>query len=155
MRLTVLGAPPYFVQVERLTITDPDFAVLAAAVEREDIAAIHAYVTKYGNVNSRELPSRQTALGLAAAGGRDESLKALLQLGAEVNSPDYIGVTPLMNAVQAGDITAARLLIAAGANTAAVNKAGASALSLALARNRADIADLLRIAAVHPMSSTR
>lgn len=130
-RITVLGRPPYLVQVASVTITEPDFSQLKMAVEQENTEEIRTLVRRYGNVNQRELPSRQSALSIAAAGRHDKSLRSLLDLGADVNGADHIGITPLMNAVAANDATAVRMLITSGANTAATNKAGQSALSLA------------------------
>ncbi|MDT8066822.1 MAG: ankyrin repeat domain-containing protein [Terriglobia bacterium] len=99
---------------------------------------------RYGNVNQRELPSRQSALAIAALGRHDKSVRVLLDLGADVNDADYIGMTPLMDAVSADDATAVRMLLAAGANTTVTNKSGRSALSLAQELHHAGIAELLR-----------
>jgi ankyrin repeat protein len=131
------------VQVTSSTITEPNFSQLKMAVEQENIEAIRSFVRRHNNVNQRELPSQQSALAIAAAGRHDNSVKTLLELGADVNCADYIGITPLMNAVAANDATAVRLLIASGANTAARNKAGQSALSLAHELHRDELAELL------------
>jgi ankyrin repeat protein len=143
VRLVISGLPPYFVQVPRFAITEPDFSELKAAVESEDVEKIRALVARYGNVNQRELPSQQTALAVAAAGRHDASLQMLLVLGADANSADQIGVTPIMNAVVAGDVTAARALIASGANVIVTNKAGQSAALLAQEFRRDQILRLL------------
>jgi uncharacterized protein len=97
----------------------------------QDLNKIRQIVMQYHNVNQRELPSLQTAVAIAAAGKDIQSLRTLLKLGADPNISDYIGVTPLMAAVTAGSEDTVKLLTAAGANVAAVNKAGDSAISLA------------------------
>jgi hypothetical protein len=106
-RLQIIGSPPYLMRVASFDITEPDFSELKAAVEHEDTSKVRALAMRYGNVNQRELPSQQTALAVAAAGRHYTSVRILLELGADVNSVDRIGVTPLMNAVLAGDLTTA------------------------------------------------
>jgi hypothetical protein len=130
--VSISGTPPYFVRIGTSAITEPDFSELRSAVETENIDRIRQLVITFNNVNQRELPSRQTALAIAAVGGRIKSLQALLALGADPNIADSIGVTPLMNAVLAGREEAVTALVHAGANVAAIAKAGDSATSLAL-----------------------
>jgi hypothetical protein len=141
--VTIYGSPPYFVQIREFAITEPDFSALTVAVEKDDSEGIRKLISAYDNVNQRELPSRQTALAIAAAGGHVKSLRTLLELGADPNLSDYIGVTPLMNAVEAGSGDGVTALVRAGANIAAVNKAGDSATSLAKKLRRDNILPLL------------
>jgi len=138
IRVIIYGPPPYFVQVGGFEITEPNFSALYAAVEMEDTQEIRRVVSTYNNVNQRELPSRRTALAIAAAGGHVKSLRTLLELGSDPNLSDYIGVTPLMDAVEAGNEECVRALILAGAKTDSVDEAGDSASSFAkrLHRNR-------------------
>jgi hypothetical protein len=143
IRASIYGTPPYFVQIRASAITEPDFSELRAAVEREDIERIRHLVTSFHNLNQRELPSRQTALAIAAAGGHVKSLQTLLLLGADPNIADGIGVTPLMNAVLAGSEEAVATLIRAGAILTAINKAGDSATSLAKQFGREKMLPLL------------
>jgi len=146
IQIAIYGSPPYFVQLRELSITEPDFSKLALAVEQEDTESIRSIIGKYDNVNQRGLPSRQTALAVAAAGGRVRSLRTLLELGADPNRSDYIGVTPLMNAVVIGSEDAVTTLLLAGANTTTVNGAGDSAPSLAKKLHRKKILGLLETA---------
>jgi tetratricopeptide (TPR) repeat protein len=60
-----------------------------------------------------------------------EMVAALIQMGADVNSVDHNGRTPLMIASLLGDDEIVEMLLAAGANPEFVNDAGESALSLA------------------------
>ncbi len=139
----IYSPPPYYVQPREFVITEPDFSALTAAVEKEDAPAIRKMIASFQNVNQRELPSRQTALAIAAVGGRVKSLRTLLELGADPNLSDYIGMTPLMYAVEVGNEDAVSVLVHAGANVAAVNAAGKSAMSLAKERHQEKMLPLL------------
>src|SRR5260370_37039802 len=56
------------------------------------------------------------------------SLQALLKDGADANSKDDHGVTPLMNAAAAGSLDAMKLLLDKGADPKAANMFGSTAL---------------------------
>ena len=53
-------------------------------------------------------------------------MRALIQQKADVNAPQVDGTTALHWAVQADDLETADLLIRAGANVSAANRAGAT-----------------------------
>lgn len=74
----------------------------------------------------------RTALHQAAATGRPETIRLLLDAGLDANARDVAGVTPLELAVQ-GDDAAARIepLLAAGADARAGNAAGLTPLHVA------------------------
>lgn len=55
-------------------------------------------------------------LALAAKRGLLDAMRCLLEHGAAVDAEDWAGATPLIEAVNAGQVEAARLLIAAGAD---------------------------------------
>ena len=142
--LTIYGTPPYFVQVREFRITHPSFEDLYAAVQAQDVQQIRRIVAENQNVNQRELPSQQTALGVAAAGAYLESLRTLLDLHADPDIPNNIGVTPLMAAVTNGSEPAVRMLIDAGASPTSINSAGDSALSLAKKLHRDGLLPILQ-----------
>ena len=72
------------------------------------------------------------ALTLASGGGHLDTVKFLLERGADVNVRDgHWNGTPLMTAAWSGHEEIVRLLIAYGADVNAVNSEGASALSKA------------------------
>ncbi len=144
IRMLISGSPPYFVRIDQLSITEPDFSELSAAVEKEDIGQIRALVVRYRNVNEKEIPSQDTALAIAAAGGKFQSLRVLLALGADANLTNQIGTTPLMFAVLSGHEEAVRALVKAGANVNAIDLKGDSALSLAKSSHRDNLIPLLR-----------
>jgi hypothetical protein len=142
--LTVYGTPPYFVQVREFHITHPSFEDLYAAVQHEEVQKIRQIVAEDRNVDQRELPCQQTALGVAAAGAYLDSLRTLLELRADPNIPNNIGVTPLMAAVTNGSESAVRMLMNAGASPSSVNSAGESALSLAKKLHRDNLVPILQ-----------
>lgn len=74
-----------------------------------------------------------------------DMVAALIQMGADVNSIDQNGRTPLMIASFIGDVDIVEMLLAAGANPEFTNHAGESALSLAQTK---DVERLLRRAIV-------
>jgi len=143
IQILISGPRPYFVSLEKLSITEPDFSALSAAVEREDVDDIRFLVTKYRNVNQKDLPSQNTALGIAVAAGRPRSIEALLAMGADANLANQMGTTPLMFAVLTGDESAVRELLHAGATVETVDAAGRSALSLAKDLHRESMIEIL------------
>lgn len=67
------------------------------------------------------------ATALHYGAGSAASLAALLRRGADINCRDKTGVTPLMRAAGFGASASVRLLLAAGADVAAVDAAGRTA----------------------------
>lgn len=83
----------------------------------------------------------------AAARGDVEQLRRLLEAGAEVDSRDSSGRTPLYRAVEGGHRAVVELLIDAGADVEAGETLGYTPLHrAAFEPNRADIAELLLLA---------
>lgn len=67
----------------------------------------------------------------AVAQGKKDTLRALLQKGADVNAPQIDGTTALQWAVRADDLETANLLLNAGAKATIANRDGATPLQLA------------------------
>lgn len=93
---------------------------------------------------------RFPALASAAFEGQIESVRLLLERGAEANARGQHEVTPLMMAAAATrpDPAIVRLLIDNGANLAARDSAGRTALDWALLHGETEIVRLLRTAGV-------
>jgi uncharacterized protein len=63
------------------------------------------------------------ALGAAASGGSEEIIEMLLDAGVDVDSPDWLGTTPLMEAASEGHVDTVKLLLARGADVNARDEA--------------------------------
>ena len=64
-----------------------------------------------------------TPLNAATFGNDTETVRILLEAGADMDTPDtFIGLTPLMNAAGNRNLDAVKLLIAKGARVNAVSK---------------------------------
>jgi uncharacterized protein len=79
----------------------------------------------------------------AAMQGNKPAVRALLQQKADVNAPQIDGTTALHWAVQANDLELTDVLIKAGANVSAANKAGATPLLLATTNGNAAMIERL------------
>jgi len=107
--------------------------MLAVIAGEEDKAA--ALVRAGASVSAADAEGL-TAAAIAAAGPSPPSLlAALIAGGADIDAPDADGVTPLMKAADRGDLEKIVLLLDAGADPAAIDKAGRTALDWALARD--------------------
>lgn len=130
-------------------------SVLMRCVHTGDAAAVRAIVAGGADVRYKEPSAGQTALMWAAARAHPEVTRILLEHGADPNahtsatqhlhgtgllsttSPagadffDYGGFTPLHFAAQSGDLVAARLLLAAGAELEKTSADGNGALVVA------------------------
>jgi len=82
-------------------------------------------------------------LHFAARYGQAETSRALLDVGADVNSFGTWQQTPLMEAVQAGDIETVRLLLARGASVTPVDNRSGTALWHATRMHDAAVTRLL------------
>jgi ankyrin repeat protein len=65
-----------------------------------------------------------TPLIAAVEGGHFQTVRLLVQAGADVNRPDASGFTPLMGAARAGHHDMVKFLLEQGANIEAVDKNG-------------------------------
>jgi ankyrin repeat protein len=83
-----------------------------------------------------------SALGIAAQRGDADSVRELLDGGANINAVDDMGSTPLMDAVFAGHKEVVKLLLERGAD-ANILRMGEGALHLAARKGDPDILDLL------------
>src|SRR5262249_15829641 len=70
-------------------------------------------------------------------------VKAIISKGADLNSKDNHGNTPLMHAATYGNVPAAKLLISKGADVNAKDERGRTALTIAEGRKNNDLVKLL------------
>jgi ankyrin repeat protein len=83
---------------------------------------------------------------VAALMGHKETAKALLDLGAEIDSRAEDGRTPLMLAASKGNADLVSFLLHEGADPSLADKSGETAAALALAKGRREVAALLQSA---------
>lgn len=84
-----------------------------------------------------------TILMHAVHGKNTEIIKIFTDCGADVNAADKWGFTPLMTAAREGDTGVAKALLALGARADARNYEKTTACDIAVAYNRAEIAEIL------------
>src|SRR6202163_3381697 len=84
-----------------------------------------------------------TELADAAMRRNGEAVRSLLQRKADVNAPQIDGTTALHWAVRLDDLDTADLLIRAGANVSAANRAGATPMQLAALNGNAAMVEKL------------
>jgi ankyrin repeat protein len=87
---------------------------------------------------------KATALHAAAYAGRTEAARLLVQAGIDINKQGpYNGYTALHDAIWQNNVDVARLLIEAGADLSLRSQHGETALEMAKARGRREIAALI------------
>jgi uncharacterized protein len=118
------------------------------AVRRGDVKCLRRLLTAGAEINARDRYG-QTALMIAARGGKSSVVHLLLENGAALDYTAKYGLSALMLAVIGGHIDIVRALVEAGADltirgTGAPGFAAKTALDLATAQSRFDLAELLR-----------
>ena len=111
---------------------------LLQAAESGDTAEVLSLIREGAGVNSGGPVYGNTALIDAAARGYSETVRALLDKGAEVDGRDNAGRTALMEAAFGGYTDTARLLLEKGANINAADHEGWGPLFFAAFSRRAD-----------------
>jgi ankyrin repeat protein len=102
------------------------------AAAKGDIATLESYLDKFGAVIVNTKNTLQdTALSAAASWGRDETVKWLLERGADVDGQGPDGGTALLWAASAGRTEAVRLLLERGADPELRDRQGQTPLKLA------------------------
>ena len=117
------------------------------AVRRGDVECLRRLLMAGADPNARDRHG-QTALMIAAHTGESRVVGFLLENGAALDHTAKYGLSALMLAVIAGHAEIVRALVEAGADrtlrgTGAPGFAGKTALELATARGRCDMAEAL------------
>ena len=113
---------------------------LMMACERGHSAVVRELLQRGADANAHD-NSGWTALHAASYYGRAEAMRELLKRhDVNINAQTNRGLTPLMDACDAGHLMAATLLIGHGADLALLNNTGRSALFWAESRLRQDAA---------------
>jgi len=156
-RLLKAGADP---NVAQWTGETP----LMTAARTGNLAAVNSLLAHGADVNVKEKRRGQTALMWAVAGGYLDIVRVLIERKADVHAKSHMlradgftpkvyktyegllqvsskgGFTPLLFAAQNGNLEAARLLVAAGADVNEATEEDGSALLLASANGYEDLA---------------
>jgi ankyrin repeat protein len=97
-------------------------------------------------INVTTADNRATPLHLAAVNGRAWISAELIRRGADINATNTFGNTPVHNAVNSGNADTMTELLKAKPDLSIRNYAGQTPLQYAVARNRKELAELLRAA---------
>jgi ankyrin repeat protein len=122
---------------------DPTFRAAMAAVEQGDIGCLRQLVSAQPQLLAMtdDEDHSSTLLHAAAGGAHPQVVRALLDLGADVDAMTW--TTPLSVAACYGRTENARLLLDAGATVAARSRLGTTPLALAILHGHPHVADLL------------
>jgi ankyrin repeat protein len=118
-----------------------DLLTIAASHGSERIVAF--LLDRGAPVDGVENEWGHSPLYLAARGGHDAAVRALLAAGAHASRPDHAGSTPLHAAAAFGRLGAVRALIDAGIDVNEQSARGDTALKLAVMRHWDEVARFL------------
>ena len=111
---------------------------------RTGSAEVVNQLVKHGaDIDAGTAETRSTALMWAVAESHPDSVRALLDAGADPRASTASGFTPLLFAARNGDIPMARLLLAAGVDVNHTGTDGTHALPYAIVRGHDDFARFL------------
>ncbi len=127
-------------------VTAPTGHDLVAAAQTDDVARLRAVLAKGIDINARDPGMlHQTALEAAVTTDYSNAFFYLLQAGADVNTRNSDGRTPLMEAITLGDRNLYKVtaLLERGALLAAADNRGNTALAVATASQSPRVAEHL------------
>ena len=116
-----------------------------ASINRVNLAQMDEPCARLSNRNREDMcePRPGTALMQAAQGGRTETMRVLLDLGADVHGVDLGGNSALSWVAKGGDMEAAKLLLARGADVNHQDNSGFTSLMWAAFNAQLGLAQLL------------
>lgn len=106
------------------------------------VEQLRSLISRGADVNASMRRAMGSPLIMAAAGGKAENIKLLIEHGAEVDAQDFFGRTALMYAIQHKECVEA--LLAAGCDVSIVDRQGNTAIDHA-----ADDPELARLLLEH------
>lgn len=117
---------------------------LAESIMDGDLGLIKLLVTSGVDLSEKDLKFGKPALHLALGRNRKEISNFLIESGADVNSRDKYGRTPLMEASTLGELNLVKLLLSKGADPAAQDDQHQTAAILAAKQGHQEIVTFLR-----------
>lgn len=122
---------------------DEAYTVLQSAIISENVHLVRLLVEKGANIHARDKWKRTTLFHAGAS--KIKIVQTLLDAGADVNTPNPDGRTPLWNAVRYRKVAVARLLLEHGAKVRTKRYSdGPSILQIAKDHDIKELMDLLR-----------
>lgn len=112
---------------------------LVRAANHEDAKLVRVLLKAGASANAKD--DNKTVLMIAAENGKPETIKALVDAGAEIDAVTDDGWTALM---YADDVESVRMLLNAGADMSIKNKDGLTALGMAIKYDQTDSIKLLK-----------
>jgi hypothetical protein len=131
-------------EAEKRMSEDPSGELLRAA-RAGDVVHVIASIDSGANVNVATEGNGYTALIWAASRGYTETVRLLIEGGADLNLQAADGQTALMRAADNGQFDVVKVLVENGADVNIQTDRGITALRLATLKNHARIIDLLTI----------
>ena len=107
--------------------------VLMTCARTGSLASVRLLLSRGADPNGREPRWEQTALMWALASGHSQVARTLVEHGAAVQARSRGGFTPLLFAVQQGDLESVQVLLARGADLAYATPEHGNALTVASA----------------------
>jgi len=116
---------------------------LVQAAKKGNTESVEYALGKGANVNAKDPEFHATALMWAAHEGRLDTMRILIQHGAEIDMRGDDGETALWFTAQRGQLEAMKLLVENGADPAVVGRDGQSAYTVAVTKGNTEIVDYL------------
>ena len=114
------------------TRADSGETVLMVAAMTGHAGVLQRLLAHGADPNAVDKVRSQTALMWAAAERHDAAVRVLVEAGADIEARSSTGLTPLMFAIRAGDISGTVAILGLGADLKATAPDGTTALGLAL-----------------------
>lgn len=125
--------------------TPDGFPAFAVAIFFGQGALARRLIERGADVNLVATNAMRVAPVHAAAAARDyETMRMLLERGADPNARQQMDYTPLHDTAGRGDIELAKLLVQHGADPAVANEDGMTALDIALKNRHAEYAEWIQ-----------
>ncbi len=117
---------------------------------RKDTYKKAEYLLKHVDPNYLSSRNRHSAIHYALFCREDSLIHLLANHGADLNSKNKNGLTPIMRATELGKVNKVKELIKLGANVDSIDVTGRSALFLAVQHNNYEITEALLLAGANP-----